>query len=158
MVGVVRFTVAERFHDKWIGEPNSGCWLWTGNVSEGYSCMYGTLYVNGRTIRAHRVSYTLYKGEIPSGMIVMHRCDTPLCVNPDHLSIGTNADNNADMDAKGRRRAPRGEYNGHAKLTADDVATIRASSARSVDLAGKYGVTIQNISSIRRRKSWKWAA
>lgn len=87
-------------------EPNTGCWLWLGSVrTDGY----GTVYVrrNGRPVNyaAHRASYTLWRGPIPDGLFVCHKCDTKLCVNPDHFFLGTAADNAADMVAKGRARS-----------------------------------------------------
>jgi len=81
-------------------EPNTGCWLWSGKTFEDG---YGRLHA--RSIgesRAHRASYHLYRGEIPDGMLVCHTCDTPSCINPDHLFLGAPLDNTADMMAKGR--------------------------------------------------------
>jgi hypothetical protein len=75
------------------------CWLWTGTV-DGKG--YGDLMVGTHRTKAHRLSYELSRGPIPSGMCVMHACDTPACVNPAHLSVGTHADNCADMHRKGR--------------------------------------------------------
>jgi hypothetical protein len=100
-------TLKERFDEKWIPVPECGCWLWTatatGNPSSGVK--YGYISVGGRSRspqRAHRVSYELYNGEIPEGLIVRHKCDNPLCVNPDHLELGTHADNSRDMVKRGR--------------------------------------------------------
>ena len=78
--------------------PFSGCWIWTGSAD-----VYGTVTVNKRTMGAHRASWLAFHGEIPKGIHVCHHCDTPLCINPTHLFLGTPSDNIADMDAKGRR-------------------------------------------------------
>lgn len=148
-------TLADRFTDKMIPEPMSGCWLWTA-ATDGRG--YGVIGIGRRVFKAHRISWLLHRGPVPDGMDVLHRCDTPPCVNPDHLWLGTAKDNAADMVAKGRgrnrvfygdqhwsRRRPervprgdrngarlhpermcRGERQGSAKLTAEDVIAIRA--------------------------------
>lgn len=93
-------SVASRFADKVSPEPNSGCWLWTGSVG---SHGYGQLSIPGKAPEtAHRVSYRLHNGEIPAGMLVCHKCDNPVCVNPDHLFLGAPQVNALDCKAKGR--------------------------------------------------------
>lgn len=112
--------------------PN-GCWIWTGSKS---STGYGHIKINRATVKAHRLSYMLAHGPIPDGLCVLHRCDVPLCVNPAHLFLGTNADNVRDRNAKGRAR-------GNAKLTVAAVRDIRsrfAEGASMVRLASEYGV------------------
>lgn len=113
-------TLKERLEDKIFYSP-CGCWLWTGQI-KSKNAPYGVIEKNGAFLRAHRVSYELYKGPIPHGLVVMHACDNPMCVNPDHLSVGTPADNNLDMRRKGRAGRP-GKYEG--KLDEIDVRTIR---------------------------------
>lgn len=148
-----RKPLSERFHSKVMTEPNSGCWLWTG-------CYEGNGYGNigsggseGRTLKAHRLSYEMHVGPIPPGADVLHRCDTRECVNPFHLFLGTQADNMADMVRKGRNA--RGSTNGHAKLTEDDVRAIRASADLLTDLVEAYGVAASTISQIRSGHRWR---
>lgn len=97
-----------------------GCWLWTGAKNEwGYGL---TTWTGAKNLRAHRISYELANGTIPAGLLVMHRCDTPACVNPAHLFLGTDNDNRADCITK--ERHARGET-GRAKLTQDQVREMR---------------------------------
>lgn len=88
-----------RFHQKYIPEPNTGCWLWTDAPNRKG---YGELVVGKKVLRAHRVSWFLHFGEIKEGLHVLHKCDTPACVNPCHLFLGTNSDNMIDKKLKGR--------------------------------------------------------
>jgi hypothetical protein len=129
------------------------CWEWTGTRNPAG---YGLINVRDSPRLAHRVAYTLANGSIPLGMSVLHKCDNPGCVRPDHLFIGTLADNNADMRTKGRQRGPslKGSTNPNALLTEAKVRAIRKSNAKGTDLARKYGVTETTISSIRLRRSW----
>ena len=91
------FTV-EEYLTRYEPEPTSGCWLWTGNTLGGYGV------VSFKRIRklAHRVSFEYYKGKIPEGLIIRHTCDNPMCINPDHLIVGTNSENSKDMVKRGR--------------------------------------------------------
>jgi len=135
-------------------EPNTGCFLWTGTTTGGY----GRVRRGKRTHYAHRVAYELLVGPIPEGVCVLHRCDTPPCVNPAHLFLGTIADNNQDMVQKGRGIAKSGEQHCRARLTEDDVLAIRARAAAGETqrpLAREYGVDQATISNIVTRKSWK---
>lgn len=130
--------------------PNE-CWLWGGYVG---SRGYGFIKRDYRTLLAHRVSYETAYGPIDEGLSVCHRCDTPLCVNPAHLFLGTAQDNATDMCQKGRQPRPKGEAHGCAKLTEADVLEIRASTEKGKVLAARYGVAPSQISLIRNGKSW----
>lgn len=96
--------LVERFEKYIAHEPNTGCWLWTGAMTKSG---YGRFIVSipgskAITKRAHRVSFELYKNKIPNGMFVLHKCDIPACVNPDHLFLGTHTDNIRDSVKKKR--------------------------------------------------------
>jgi hypothetical protein len=142
----------ERF---WSRVDSSGaCWLWTGGHSgDGY----GAITVDGRTTGAHRYSYGLNVGPIPTGMYVMHTCDVPLCVNPAHLRLGTPSDNGADSARKARR--PRGSKQHASKLTEGQVLDMRARYAAGgitqKQLAVDYGISHALVSFIVTRRIWK---
>ncbi len=107
---------------------------------------------------AHRYSYMLHKGTIAPGMFVMHACDNKLCVNPDHLSLGTPRDNTQDMIAKGRKARGKyalGEDVGCSVLTADAVREIRASDKTNKELADQFGASVNAVRYARTRKTWK---
>lgn len=136
--------------------PLSGCWLWTGAVNpKGY----GHLRFNRKDLIASRASWTAHRGPVPDGLLVLHRCDVPLCINPDHLFLGTHRDNVADMDAKGRRVVvvQRGESNCKAKLDVHQVRRLReefACGASKSALSRKYGVNRQAIKHAVEGVTW----
>lgn len=97
-----------------IPEPNTGCWLWTGTSRNGY----GRFIWDGNAYTAHRVAYQILKGPVPPHLMVLHRCDTPACINPDHLFLGTQSDNMRDASRKGRLfTLLRGGWNPNQKLS-----------------------------------------
>lgn len=130
---------------------DNGCWLW--KVTKGADG-YGITTFNKRRIRAHRLSYMLHVGEIPSGLLIRHKCDVPSCVNPAHLELGTNLDNMRDCVERGRM--PKGEARPSSVLTATQVTEIRSSSDTGVALADRYGVTVSTISKIRKGLMWEY--
>ena len=130
----------------------NGCWEWVGYFRAGG---YGGFSMNGKNCAAHRVSYEAYKGKIPKGMVVRHSCDNPACINPDHLTLGTQRDNAADREARGRGSKLKGEQISTAKLTEKDVLGIRASNESLGVLAERYGIDKSNVWLIRAGKSWK---
>lgn len=144
------------------------CWLWRGFcLPKGY----GTITIRTKNHYAHRMAYEIVKGTIPPGLLVCHTCDTPSCVNPEHLFLGTHRDNFADMISKGRsatgekhglakhpERRPRGTTHGMAKLRDSDIHAIRTAHTTGITLttiAAQYGVCIQTISNIVHRKKWR---
>lgn len=131
------------------------CWLWARARDEGG---YGRLMVEGQDWLAHRAAYELTYGPIPEELCVLHRCDNPPCVKPDHLFLGSRADNIADMIAKGRK-APQaiGQDNPNSRLTIEQVIEIKKTPHYylSGGLAVKYGVTSQTIRDIRRGRTWR---
>lgn len=131
------------------------CWLWTGGKGKFGHGLF-TMGSKGHTIGAHRFSYEQAYGPIPDGLAVCHRCDNPPCVNPNHLFLGTRADNSADCVAKDRQA--KGQSIWQAKLTEDDIRTIRAAPGgwgKIKPLAERYGVNPRTITSIRHGKLWK---
>ena len=143
-----------RFWDK-VDKSSNGCWLWTaangaGRWGSGIGRTgYGTFKIQGKPKRVHRLSACDYYGDLPKGMSVLHKCDTPLCVNPSHLYLGTHADNMRDMAIRHRARggALPGERNGSAKLTERIVLEARQLYATGKysqsELARRYGLVSQ---------------
>lgn len=134
---------------------SSPCWLWTGSTTgKGYGQCYGL----GET-RAHRVSYRLFKGDIREGMLVCHRCDTPGCVNPEHLWLGGSRANMLDCVGKGR--TAKGSKNKSAKINEEIASQIltryrpRCRTNGMNALAKEFGVSIQLVDLLVRRKTWK---
>lgn len=153
-----------RFERSYIPEPNSGCWLWLG--SERGAFKYGAIRKDGKLIPAHRASYEMAHGPLQQGLCVLHKCDTPACVNPDHLFAGTLADNVADAVAKKRHshgarhgrakvRPARGAANGNSRLTPEIVEWIRESTYPQRLIGRLCGVSQTTVHNIKARKHWK---
>jgi hypothetical protein len=141
-----------RFMDKVLPEPNSGCWLWTATVNDDGYGHFGV--ARSRPEKAHRVSYRLFKGEIPKGLFVCHKCDVPGCVNPDHLFLGTPKANARDRDQK--KRTAVGRQNGRAKLTEDLVLSIRSLSNVSSErqIARLFGIHRSTVNAVLSGRTW----
>lgn len=144
-------TPMERFSEK-VRIDESGCWIWMGAMRGMRGNQYGHMRFNGKLEGAHRVSWILHKGGISPGMKILHRCDVGLCVNPEHLFVGTQSDNMEDMVNKGRHPYPVCEVHHRAKLTNEQVRAIRASAQSHGQLAKAYGVTKRTIINVRQRK------
>ena len=144
----MKLTLREKFLAKVCREPASGCWLWQGMVRpDGY----GVAIFEGKARGAHRVAWMLFRGEIAREIVVCHKCDVRACVNPEHLFLGTPADNARDMKEKGRH--PRGENIRSAKLTTDQVSQIKTLLAEDRmymrEIALQFGVAPPTIRAIR---------
>lgn len=136
-------------------ETASGCWEWQGKKNKNT----GRGQINpskGVHTSAARVAYAAFVAPIPGKMLVCHRCDNPGCVNPNHLFVGSNDDNMADMVSKGRQ--VHGERSPFAKLTPDTVRAIRASQEPTGDIAKRMGLNWKTVSAARSGKTWRHVA
>lgn len=134
-----------------IPVPGPGCWLWTCGTTSG---VYGAFSPRrGQMFRAHRYAYECVHGPIPRGMHVLHSCDTPLCVNPDHLRVGTQRQNSADMRSRGRSLT--GQRNAQSKL--DDAMVMQILAyPKGYDLtARRFGISRSVIREIRKGRAWR---
>ncbi len=131
---------------------DTACWVWTGHVvKDGY----GHIKRGKTMVLTHRLSWELTNGEIPHGLLVLHKCDNPACVNPLHLFLGTDADNARDRDSKGRLGNRKGSVNGNAKLAESDVISIRSCSKPTKAIAEEYRVSVPLIQKIKNRSIWR---
>lgn len=143
------------FNEKLKKGAEDECWPWEGTLD---SCGYGKVGTGRFIAGAHRVSYELFKGEIPKGLHVRHSCDNPCCVNSKHLSLGTAKDNKKDSVDKNRHFSPVGETHGQAILTLENVKEIRNSNwsfAKGRELAFKFGVGFSTVYAVKLGNTWK---
>ncbi len=132
-------TIKQKIEEYSVPVPEAGCWIWTRAVNNKG---YGTVSVGNQKAKyAHRMYYSEFKGEIPDGMEVCHKCDTPACVNPDHLFLGTHHENMMDSSKKGRiRTTPRSGTRHHkAVFDNESLKYIRTSKESNKQLAEKFG-------------------
>src|SRR4249920_2252189 len=133
--------IEQRLWAKVIKAGENECWLWNAHCN---ACGYGTIQLDGRSLLAHRVVYEITHGSIPVGMNVLHRCDNPACCNPAHLWLGSQVENIADMNAKGRNgNVGRG-------MTAESIAKREATYQRT---GGR-----QKLWETRRKNNPNWRA
>lgn len=154
-----------RFNQSYKKDETTGCWVWLGKSRSGSSGLYGRIQVNKKTIPAHRFSWELHNEQkIPDGMFVLHKCDNPECVNPEHLFLGTHQDNTNDKVSKNRqakgdsfkhRKPAKGSANGLAKLTEESAKKIFNDTRPQRKIAETYGVSQAVVSNIKLMKTWK---
>lgn len=147
----------------WRKVDKSGkCWLWIGKTKHRQG--YGFIYRANRNMLTHRWAWLIERGAIPDGMMVLHKCDNPSCVNPEHLFLGTQTDNMRDMANKGRGVYPdtSGENNGGSKLTVETVKEIRKlyqpRKMSCTMLGKKFNISRATIHLVVQRKIWKHVA
>lgn len=138
-----------------VQKRESGCWEWVGAISRDG---YGRVKHNHRGTPAHRFAYEQLVGPVAGGLLVCHRCDNPKCVRPEHLFLGTPAENSADMVLKGRQKFKRGSAHANAKLNEQQVRVVlerlRAGETQ-ISIANDYGVRHCTISLIALGKAWR---
>lgn len=159
----LQFTVADVARFRAMVSVTQSCWIWEGSRTRRG---YGQFGLNGKCVSAHRFAWIINYGAIPNGLGVLHRCDVPPCVNPEHLFVGTQADNMRDMRAKGRQRSgttglfarhvgiKRGPNHYRTKLTAEDISVIKrrySNGELQREIATDFGVQQSTISIVLRR-------
>lgn len=143
----------QRFWENVEKKELEDCWIWNG-TSDGHG--YGCIVYNSKNILAHRASWLLAHGDLPQGMSILHKCDVPLCVNPNHLFIGTQLDNMKDMAMK--KRSTIGEKNPMSKITqeiANETRKRYLNGELMVDIANDYDISRVLVSYIINNKIWK---
>ena len=135
--------IKDRFEEKYIPEPTTGCWLWTATAD---SRGYGSIHFGNKMKKAHRIAYMLYKSTPPEDMEVCHLCNTPSCVNPDQLFLGTRSENMIHAVMTGVQPT---------KLDKESVRVIRKSEGSGESIGKLYGVSGATINRIRQGVIWK---
>jgi len=150
----------DRLNSKFIKDPKTQCWNWKNDLNKDG---YGRITVSGKRYYAHRFSWIVHNGEIPADLYVLHKCDNPRCVNPKHLFLGTQKDNMADKESKGRSNNIKnlkkitGSKNGASYITEAIVLEIRKLHSEGVnqkDLARQFGIGNATVWAIVHRHSW----
>jgi len=135
-------------------KKTDNCWLWKGTkLNNGY----GAISFKSKFQLAHRIAYRIFKGEFDDNLCVCHHCDNRICVNPDHLFLGTYLDNITDKENKKIGNQPKGEKNGRAKLNkkkADEIRNLFSQGVKTIDLSNLYGVHRVTINLILRGGRW----
>jgi hypothetical protein len=147
-------TIAERFMEHVNKTPS--CWIWTASTDRDG---YGHMWVDGKLIPTHRLAYLLFVGDIQNNFYVLHSCDNPICVNPNHLFLGSQTDNMQDMIKKNRIPPRSGENNGRSKITQKQAVEIKEKYSTGkftqAQLSDEYGISKSAIAYITRCEHWK---
>lgn len=179
-IGIEKATARskDRFERLYIPEPNSGCWLWLGHLRETEGRLRGEMSFQGRSQLVNRVAWKLFRGAIPTKSFVLHTCDVSICVNPDHLYLGTHLDNMRDMRVRRRsfmatnplrctaalqkgkqknigHRRLCGERHWNAKITQEQVEKIKNDPRSFAAIAAAHGVWPTTIRDIKSGRTWK---
>lgn len=150
-------TAEQRFLAKVEVDSSTGCWLWTASTNDDGYAVFGPGVPHRGSVLAHRWSYAYFVGPIPGNLNVLHRCDVPRCVNPEHLFVGTQAENVADCATKGRRNQSR--YRKLSPELHEEIARIYFAGEKSQsELARSFGVSQPTISFIVRKHLDAFAA
>lgn len=145
-----QYPAEERF---WQGIDRTGeCWIW---IRHRHQDGYGLFRVAGKSMKVARYAWELFRGPIPDGLWVLHHCDNPPCCNPEHLFLGTHADNMADMKQKNRGHRPQGEASSFSKLVEAEVVAIRLDPRPAPQIAQSYNVAACTVWDIKARRTWK---
>lgn len=135
--------------ENYIPVPESGCYLWESSCQDTKRGReYGQVRINGKIEKAHRAIYKHFFGEIHKDMVVMHKCDVPCCINPEHLILGTHQENMNDMVGKGRQKT--GTY----KLSKQEVIDIFYKNGTAAEIAKDYNIHFSMVWMIKKRKRW----
>ena len=136
-------------------QNENGCHIFTGTKDE---CGYGRIWQGKKLVRLHRATYEKLHGEIPKGLVILHKCDVPACINPDHLALGTQGDNVKDMMEKKRNKCNIGSEHPRAVLTESDIPKIKQrldNNDTCVSIAKDYGVSEGMIRHIKKNRAWR---
>ncbi len=142
--------VISRFLSSRTEGGKNDCWNWNKSTNEKG---YGQVMCAGKNIKAHKMAYMIHVGDIPDGVSVLHKCDNPRCVNPNHLFLGSQADNINDM--YGKKRAIVGSRHKLSKLTEQEALEIFKSKESTAVLANRFSVCAQLVNAIKRKSKWK---
>ncbi len=138
-------TPEERFWRKVVNAGPDECWTWVGQKDKD---KYGMLRVGSTIMRAHRFSYILHRGEIPDGLLALHTCNNTLCVNPNHLYLGTHDDNMEDRKESGHYAT--GENHPMAKLSNEQAEQVRMATGTYEEIGGRFGISKYQVGNIKR--------